>query len=892
MFDHKTKKSDSSGPSVKKAKHFNCLIPAAVSGALMMGLSSVATAQENKSAEEPEKTKVGLFLEEVIVTGVPNGLRSGVTKFESSLSVTDFDEDRLREIGSSNTTGIFAEVPGVWAEATGGGSGNNLFIRGLPAGGAYRFTKLNVDGLPSIEEQANFVNPDGIFKLDETIEKLEAIRGGSSGVFASNSPGGLFNFVSKKGTQEFEGLVKLELADYDYQRADLFLSGPINETTTYAVGGFYRKSTGVRDAGFDGDDGGQIRASLTKELEKGEFTLRASVIDDKNIFYLPFIARVEGGEIKSFPGISQLTGTNVTDDAASLTIVQPGGRTEVIDSTDGIYNKAFNIGTEFSYELANEWVLTNKNRYASTEWDANMHIPFGVGEANSIIGGFLAPAQAAFGSDVSGLAVRFVEDGVGGTSTFQFADGNSAGENGNGFLMSQALFAWDTSSDMFVNDFSLSRSFEVGESTHNISIGNYYSKSDYEVFNQTPLFLTELTSSPRLVNVYAVNDAGDVLGAVTQNGISSYGCCGGLLAANYTVDTDIMAFYASDEWVVNDNLRIDIAARYEKQDFDGSVTQDGVFNLSDSNPLGGLPTLADDSVVFRDGGPLTQFSVEQSVSAFSLGANYVVNDSVSVYGRISDGERTPDINFLANAARANPGDPSGAAQRLPVNQLLQAEGGVKFNFDKFQAFLTLYSTEFEDQVSAIVAPQDADGNPLNATPLLSTDTTGIETEFEFGPFAGFSLNAKATFQKPEVSNVSLFGPDAARASTNLSGDIGNLPPRVPETMITIRPKYSFVVNDNMDGAVHLNIYHAGDRFGDFGNNILIPSYTTIGAGGILNVGENLSFSFIAENLTNEIGFTEGNPRTNLLAGGGQRVIVDNGRSVHGRNVRFSVTYRF
>nr|WP_206364821.1 hypothetical protein [Sphingomonas populi] len=45
-------------------------------------------------------------------------------------------------------------------------------------------------------------------------------------------------------------------------RNDLFVSGPINKNLTFAIGGFFRTSNGVRDPGFTANKGGQIRGNL------------------------------------------------------------------------------------------------------------------------------------------------------------------------------------------------------------------------------------------------------------------------------------------------------------------------------------------------------------------------------------------------------------------------------------------------------------------------------------------------------------------------------------------------------------------------------------------------------------------------------------------------------
>ncbi len=70
-------------------------------------------------------------------------------------------------------------------------------------------------------------------------------------------------------------------------RYDLNAGGPMGEDWRFNVGGFYRYDHGVRDPGFPGIRGGQLKANVTRQLSNGY--LRASVkhIDDRNQFILP-----------------------------------------------------------------------------------------------------------------------------------------------------------------------------------------------------------------------------------------------------------------------------------------------------------------------------------------------------------------------------------------------------------------------------------------------------------------------------------------------------------------------------------------------------------------------------------------------------------------------------
>ena len=70
------------------------------------------------------------------------------------------------------------------------------------------------------------------------------------------------------------------------------MSGPINDNLTFAVGGYYRTSDGLRDVGYTADRGGQVRGNLvfTSDDDTLEVQLHVLSINDKTAFYqnVPF----------------------------------------------------------------------------------------------------------------------------------------------------------------------------------------------------------------------------------------------------------------------------------------------------------------------------------------------------------------------------------------------------------------------------------------------------------------------------------------------------------------------------------------------------------------------------------------------------------------------------
>ena len=73
------------------------------------------------------------MLEEVIVTGTPGG--SEMRKLDAGFAITNVNEDDIRRFSPKSTADLLKNVPGVWAESSGGVAGANVFVRGFPGGG-------------------------------------------------------------------------------------------------------------------------------------------------------------------------------------------------------------------------------------------------------------------------------------------------------------------------------------------------------------------------------------------------------------------------------------------------------------------------------------------------------------------------------------------------------------------------------------------------------------------------------------------------------------------------------------------------------------------------------------------------------------------------------------
>lgn len=167
-------------------------------------------------------------------------------RLEASYAVTTLSDTALRLQAPLSVAEVFKAIPGFWVEASGGEASNNVRSRGIPTDG-YSSVTIQEDGL-TIQHDGGlgWLNADQSFRLDETIGRVEAVRGGPASIFASNSPGGTVNFITRKPGSSPEGLAKATIGDYGMYRADFWYGAPLGDGWGLTVGGFYRSDEGVR----------------------------------------------------------------------------------------------------------------------------------------------------------------------------------------------------------------------------------------------------------------------------------------------------------------------------------------------------------------------------------------------------------------------------------------------------------------------------------------------------------------------------------------------------------------------------------------------------------------------------------------------------------------------
>lgn len=793
------------------------------------------TFEKKIAIKEGESLEVNLLLEgesqslkEVVVTGSS----SPRSKLESSVAITTMGAKAIEDRAPSSTAALLQTIPGFVVEASGGEIGNNLFARGIPSAGAYEYVQIQEDGLPVFEDGAlQFANADTFYRLDETVSKMEAVRGGSASIFANNAPGGIINFISKTGQNEFMGRAKFTTSDYGMFRTDLNLSGAlIKDKLFFNVGGFYRADNGVRNTGFTANKGGQIKGNITYKFDDDDY-LRVNVkhLDDRNTFYLPIPLKSNNGKIEGIPGFNPNYGTLTSVNFSHLNVPQYGGGTFSADLEDGSHPVINSIGAEFKKKISEK--VTFKNAFKNTNIDLNYNAIFPNGGPWT---------QDAYATSVQNTTASNL--------TYSFVD-NGQTLDPNALIMRADLWHIDKKMNNFANNFS----FNFDLDPVKLTAGYYYSNWKSNQYWNWNSYLVNVSDNPRLLNVKDNTTGVDH----TWNGVERITW----LERDAQTKGLLNDIYADAEIKATDNLTFNAGLRYNKDKYSGYRDNARFF----AEDLGILDNnTADDAVTTVKGNPYTYWRYDVSEWSYTAAGNYKFNDNMASYVRYSHGFRSPiEESFYDNAADLS---------KLENTEVNQFELGYKYSNSFFNVNANLFHMGLKNVAFTDIL---SDGSSENK--FADVNNIGLEVETN-ARYKMVKVNFTFTVQKPEYDNFTGTNADGSTFDFN-----GNTARRIPKFFCNLRPE----VDITKDLTAYVQFSYFDKKFTNQDNKQVLPAYKEVGAG--LNYTyNNLRFAVDASNLFNEIGLTEGDPRQTTSAASD----VFMARPILGRAFRFSVAINF
>lgn len=810
--------------------------------ALAVGLALLAAAPAFAQDAAPADETAN---EEIVVTGVAKGQN----RLDSSISISSLSADAIAVASPRSAAELFRSIPGIRSESSGGEGNANIQMRGIPisTGGA-KFLQIHEDGLPILEfGDIAFGNADIFLRVDSTVARVEAIRGGSASTFASNSPGGIINLISKTGSQQggsIQGTLGVDYRDY---RLDAEYGGQLSETLDFHVGGFYRVGEGPRRAGYDGNKGGQIKGNITKKFDGGFFRLNFKYLDDRAIAYLPSPVRVTGTnadpKYEALPGLSPNNDTIHSINFTRAVTLDGKNNRDVNDIRDGMNPVVKAIGFEGQFEVADGWTVNNKFRYAD------------------ISGRFNSPFPATAG------AAQGIADGIAGAgSTVTYANGPSAGQafanpttaNAIGIVLFNTKL---NALDNITNDLRLSHDFAVGEGSVDLTAGFYKSRQKIDIdWTWSSYLLDAQGNNAALLNVSnpALITATNPTGLATDTGLIAYGASffGNCCRRTFNLDFDTSAPYASISYN-NGGFTLDGSLRYDFGQARGFVAGDGPvvsFDV-DGNGLISVPETKTTIVPLSAQRPV---NYNYSYLSYSLGANYKLSEALAVFGRYSRGGRANADRFVFGG---NTSALSGALLpgARPVDFVKQAEIGVKYQ----ASGLSLYGTGFwarTEEQSYEATTQRSSANTYRAY--------GLEVEGAYR-MGGFSIAANGTYTSAKIT------------ASNDTTVVGKKPRRQADFTYKLTPSYTmdmFTVGASVIGTTA--------SFAQDSNQLKLPAFTQVNAFVAVRPLERVQLSLNANNLFDVAGYTEAEEGSIPTNG------IVRARSINGRTISAALKFDF
>jgi iron complex outermembrane recepter protein len=758
-----------------------------------------------------------LQLQEMIVTGT----QSPRQNLAASVAVTTLSAQEVENTAPRSTTEMLRTVPGFTrVESSGGEVNQNIAMRGILG---VEYVMFMEDGMPVFPTMHTFfMNADNLFRFDTNIERMEVVRGGASALFGSNTPGAIINFINKTGGDRFGGTTRITGGTQEYGRYDLNANGPLGEEWNFNVGGFYRYDHGVRDPGFTGIRGGQLKANLTRQLDNGYIRASVKHINDRNQFILP-LPFTNPDDPQYVEGFSNYGAMN-TPEGLDLEVPTPDG-TLRLPLDNGLRTDATWFTVDAAFDLTNDWRIQNTAQVMQNDQQWNALLGNNLVTAADYIAGVLADTVVPLPPGTTAQLVY---------TNHRDAFGNRLPyDNPNGLVALAGEWHVNKPISAIHDQIQLRRQF----GRHSFAVGAYLAHyTQQNNWNFTDV-LTDVRDNPRFLDV--VTTTGGVPDtAVTFGGFRSF-------LSNYvngTGETNVVSGVVGGEIQLTDQLRADLGVRVEYNNYVQTSENTGAVDL-DSDATTRFNNIEFGNNTFR------HFTHNITDWAGSLGLNYIVNDNLAVFVAGSRGYKMPALDELLEASSQNQVD------LFDAREVQSIEGGVKTQLGRVAFTVNGFYTNLKNLIGQ--GAEVVDGRTtwvIRESP--DNRSFGAEVEAIVAPFPGFQLQGSATVLQAEVAG----GVDSLE---RIRGErLGNVPKHLGNIAATFSPQ------PFRDLELRADFHWVGSRFveGPQTRPLDAPA-AELPAYGYFNFGASLAIPRSGVRLNADLvnafqskGLEEGNPR--------------------------------
>jgi hypothetical protein len=808
-------------------------------------------------AQQAANSKNASTLQQVVVTGTATF--GGVKKIDASYSITSLNAEQIKEANPKSAADLLKASPGIYPESSGGQTGANIEVAGFPGGGDAPYVTFQLNGSPLYPMSSlSFMENSSMFRLDDTIDRAELVQGGPGVLYGNGQPGLTGNFILKEGTDTPSGSLGYTYGSEDLNRLDGFIGFPLGKNTGWygSIGGFWRRSDGVRDTQFLADNGGQLTATISRDWDSGSLMFYARALKDHNQFVTDTpILNPGPGEFSNYPGFNPLTGT-FGSKADQYEFIQttpcgtPGCSPEgsPVNLAKGRGADIHVFGSNFDWDFGDGWSLSDKAAF--TGGQMNTISFFSTGANPSTLAEYIATqvgADAASGELPAGTY----------TATANYTNGQAANMNQN--VTTQGLWYVHKRIAAISNEFHISKELFEGNT---LTFGNYSAVyNDHDTWFLGNNMLLQAISNPNPIVVDLNN------GINTYQLSSSQGFVSGPTTAIYERWNGFnTAFFLTDSWKL-DNWLFDAGVRDERQQASGGIQNTATGDLDD-NPL----TLYNNGSQYLAPG-LNYINYRKTAPSWTIGANYEFTPNMSAYIRFNDGVHFPGFDDLRGAY---PGT-------IPVEKIHNQEIGFKYQADWVYLDVNAYHRLFFGVPYTYTDPQ---GQQISL--LYGTSTKGVNVNTTFKPFQHFTVTLSGDYMDGHYTNTGLQEYTTQSGAAAFASMYGKLLQRQPRVQFRLTPAYTMPTSWGSLRA-WLTYEYVGNRYGDLIEQQPLGNFYDLSFGVAANLGEHWVYSITGTNLTNQIGITEGNARLFGFASTNGVILA---RSIEGREVQGQIKYQF
>lgn len=533
---------------------------------------------------------------------------------------------------------------------------------------------------------------------------------------------------SKKGGNKFAGVFNLKTNSFGLMSGNLSLSGPLKRGWYYAANAFVNLDPGTTNVNFTRflDKTQLYKGILTKRYKKGEFNVQYKYATSKmiNTKMSPYIYR-DGKQVDALDNFDIAHGNYLgnsitwhvkdplTGEYKDINILDDTGtQTHMLD----LFGKhTFDNGMNLDYSFRYQHALSGANEFAYSA----------ITDASNL----LANQRYIYANKTT----EQVYTGLVQNGTFQYSSGNP------------------------VNTVMARLELDKKHEKHHWLVGfqSSYFNADKRATGILT-FLQEVAENPQhviqqeLVNGVWTNTKADQYGQWNYNNSMFY----------YDGTETRNAIYATEQWKILPNLKLDLGARFEWHRINGNWAPGTVRNSWD-----------DKTWISGETQKIKKDNFNKSFTA-TLTWHILKN-----FGIIGDAYYIEATDGLSAYKSSN--DPLAKTNVVPY-----FAGGVFFN-SKWISVISRVSRISRSNLVASGGFNNSSGENTKLTFNYDIKTVGWTTDANITPFKGFDLHLMLTLQNPVYDNFEfdVFGEHY---------DYSGLPARITsKTLIEIDPSYQW-----------------------------------------------------------------------------------------------------